>query len=198
MRSHRWRSVQSGLPESAHGCPELVKHALLVEANGMCRNMADTAADPRLHTAADPRLHTAADPRGTLPQTHVCYIEANTFITLMAHCRRPTSRLRVLPCPHTAPPSPPPVTPIRALRALWFGLPCGLGRVILGRIALARADTTPSSKSTRHTISIASRKTSCHAQPIVGAALLRIVRRALAAMASCLRLLARGDAPPTA
>ena len=38
MRSHRWRSVQSGLPESAHGCPELVKHALLVEANGMCRN----------------------------------------------------------------------------------------------------------------------------------------------------------------
>ena len=38
MRSHRWRSVQSGLPESAHGCPELVKHAFLVEANGMCRN----------------------------------------------------------------------------------------------------------------------------------------------------------------
>ena len=38
MRSHRWRSGQSGLPESAHGCPELVKHALLVEANGMCRN----------------------------------------------------------------------------------------------------------------------------------------------------------------
>ena len=31
MRSHRWRSVQSGLPESAHGSPELVKHALLVE-----------------------------------------------------------------------------------------------------------------------------------------------------------------------
>ena len=41
MRSHRWRSVQSGLPESAHGCPELVKHALLVEANGMCRNRRD-------------------------------------------------------------------------------------------------------------------------------------------------------------
>ena len=38
MRSHRWRSVQSGLPESAHGCPELVKHALLVEADGMSRN----------------------------------------------------------------------------------------------------------------------------------------------------------------
>ena len=38
MRSHRWRSIQLGLPESAHGCPELVKHALLVEANGMCRN----------------------------------------------------------------------------------------------------------------------------------------------------------------
>ena len=36
MRSHRWRGVQSGLPESAHGFPELVKHALLVEANGMC------------------------------------------------------------------------------------------------------------------------------------------------------------------
>ena len=41
MRSHRWRSVQSGLPESAHGCPELVKHALFVEANGMCRNRCD-------------------------------------------------------------------------------------------------------------------------------------------------------------
>ena len=30
MRSHRWRSVPSSLNESAHGCPELVKHALLV------------------------------------------------------------------------------------------------------------------------------------------------------------------------
>ena len=38
MRSRRWRGIQSGLPESAHGSPELVKHALLVEANGMCRN----------------------------------------------------------------------------------------------------------------------------------------------------------------
>ena len=38
MRSHRWRSIQSGLPESAHGSPELVKHALLVEVDGMSRN----------------------------------------------------------------------------------------------------------------------------------------------------------------
>ena len=38
MRSHRWRSIQSGLPESAHGSPELVKHALLVEADGMSCN----------------------------------------------------------------------------------------------------------------------------------------------------------------
>ena len=38
MHSHLWRSIQSGLPESAHGSPELVKHALLVEANGVCRN----------------------------------------------------------------------------------------------------------------------------------------------------------------
>ena len=42
MRSHRWRSVQSGLPESALGCPELVKHTLLVEVDGMSRNNTDT------------------------------------------------------------------------------------------------------------------------------------------------------------
>ena len=35
MCSHRWRSVQSGLSESAHVSPELVEHALLVEADGM-------------------------------------------------------------------------------------------------------------------------------------------------------------------
>ena len=38
MRSRRWRSIQSGLPESAHGSPELVKHASLVEVDGMSRN----------------------------------------------------------------------------------------------------------------------------------------------------------------
>ncbi len=40
MRSRRWRSIQSGLPESAHGSPELVKHASLVEVEGMGRNTA--------------------------------------------------------------------------------------------------------------------------------------------------------------
>jgi hypothetical protein len=38
MRSRRWRSIQWGLPESAHGSPELVKHASLVEVDGMSRN----------------------------------------------------------------------------------------------------------------------------------------------------------------
>ena len=57
MRSHRWRSVQSGLPESAraHGCPELVKHALLVEANGMCRNIPRGERTTRLKERADDR-----------------------------------------------------------------------------------------------------------------------------------------------
>ncbi len=38
MRSRLWRSIQSGLPESAHDSPELVKHASLVEVDGMSRN----------------------------------------------------------------------------------------------------------------------------------------------------------------
>ena len=38
MHSHRWRSIQSGLPESAHGSPELVKHAQLIEVDGMSCN----------------------------------------------------------------------------------------------------------------------------------------------------------------
>jgi hypothetical protein len=37
MCSRRWRSIQLGLPES-HGSPELVKHASLVEVDGMSRN----------------------------------------------------------------------------------------------------------------------------------------------------------------
>ncbi len=41
MRSRRWRSIQSGLPESAHGSPELVKHASLVEVDGMSHNSLD-------------------------------------------------------------------------------------------------------------------------------------------------------------
>ncbi len=39
MRSRRWRSIQSGLPESANGSPKLVKHASLVEVDGMSRDM---------------------------------------------------------------------------------------------------------------------------------------------------------------
>ena len=39
MRSRRWRSIQSGLPESAHGSPELVKHASPVEVDDMSRNI---------------------------------------------------------------------------------------------------------------------------------------------------------------
>ncbi len=38
MRSRRWRSIQSGLPKSAHDSPELVKHASLVEVDGMSSN----------------------------------------------------------------------------------------------------------------------------------------------------------------
>ena len=39
MRSRRLRRVQLGLPESTHGSPELVKHALLVEVDGMSCNL---------------------------------------------------------------------------------------------------------------------------------------------------------------
>jgi hypothetical protein len=35
MRYRRWRSIQSGLPELAHGSPEQVKHALLIEVDGV-------------------------------------------------------------------------------------------------------------------------------------------------------------------
>jgi hypothetical protein len=44
MRSHLWRSIQLGLPESVHGCPELVKHALLVEVDGMSYNTSRRAS----------------------------------------------------------------------------------------------------------------------------------------------------------
>ncbi len=43
MRSRRWRSIQSGLPVSAHGSPELVEHALLVDVDGMSRNIREGA-----------------------------------------------------------------------------------------------------------------------------------------------------------
>ena len=56
MRSHRWRSVQSGLPESAHGCPKLVKHALLVEADGMSRNRVYALLDERILLSRATRL----------------------------------------------------------------------------------------------------------------------------------------------
>jgi hypothetical protein len=39
MCSRRWRRIQSGLPESAHGSPELIKYALLEEVDGMSRNI---------------------------------------------------------------------------------------------------------------------------------------------------------------
>ena len=51
MRSHLWRSVQSGLPESAHGSPELVKHTLLVEVDGMSSNIISLAGGCH-HTSA--------------------------------------------------------------------------------------------------------------------------------------------------
>ncbi len=38
MLCSQWRIIQSGFPESAHGSPELVKHALLVEVDGISRN----------------------------------------------------------------------------------------------------------------------------------------------------------------
>ena len=49
MRSRLWRSIQSGLPESAHGSPELVKHASLVEVDGMSRNIVTTKEWPMLN-----------------------------------------------------------------------------------------------------------------------------------------------------
>ena len=38
MRSRRWRSIQSGLPASAHGSPKLVQLAFLAEVDGMRSN----------------------------------------------------------------------------------------------------------------------------------------------------------------
>ena len=62
MRSRRWRSIQSGLPESAHGSPELVKHALLIEVDGMSRN---TRGPCRLDPARRmTRPGTRPDPAG--------------------------------------------------------------------------------------------------------------------------------------
>ncbi len=53
MRSRRRRSIQSGLPESAHGSPELVKHALLVEVDGMSRKSKWSGSESR---ASDRRV----------------------------------------------------------------------------------------------------------------------------------------------
>jgi hypothetical protein len=48
MGSRRWRSIQSGIPESAHGSPELVKHALLVEVDGMSCNTPNGPSQSRI------------------------------------------------------------------------------------------------------------------------------------------------------
>ncbi len=53
MRSPRWRSIQSGLPESAHGSPELVKHASLVEVDGMSRNRLTVPYSERRRSCVD-------------------------------------------------------------------------------------------------------------------------------------------------
>jgi hypothetical protein len=55
MRSRRWRGIQSGLPESAHGSPELVKHASLVQVDGMSRNTAAAPAESSAASAAPGR-----------------------------------------------------------------------------------------------------------------------------------------------
>ncbi len=68
MRSRRWRSIQSGLLESAHGSPELVKHALLVEVDGMSRNTADAAADSAGAAVPFEELRAGRIRRRTMPE----------------------------------------------------------------------------------------------------------------------------------
>jgi hypothetical protein len=69
MHSRRWRSIQSGLPESAHGSPELVKHALLrvVKVDGTSRNTPqppEVARRARLGAGAEDHRPCAAGPEG--------------------------------------------------------------------------------------------------------------------------------------
>ena len=119
MRSHRWRSVQSGLPESAHGCPELVKHALLVEADGMSRNIS-----PRGKWAEPVRAASGARP----PVLRGVTVDVG-LVTLCrvasAAARGPQSRLGLRPAvpssvaPSCSSPAPPhgPQSPIGACAA---------------------------------------------------------------------------------
>ncbi len=53
MRSRQWHSIQSGLPESAHGSHGLVKHAPHLKVVGMSRNI-----PPGRLVGAAPLLHS--------------------------------------------------------------------------------------------------------------------------------------------
>ncbi len=85
MRSRRWRSIQSGLPESAYGSPKLVKHALFVEVDGMSRNKLiseyaplQTSAKPSRPVPRQPQVYLGSESRasvwrvGPLPNGRVC------------------------------------------------------------------------------------------------------------------------------
>ena len=64
MRSRQWRSIQSGLPESAQGSPKLVKHTLLAEVDGMSSNndYASTGCGPTYQpNARDSKLPVSVD-----------------------------------------------------------------------------------------------------------------------------------------
>ena len=62
MRSHRWRSVQSGLPESAHGCPERTHSSQRHESHH------PSPGHTPLHPPGKPRAHPARRAPRSPPQ----------------------------------------------------------------------------------------------------------------------------------
>jgi hypothetical protein len=98
MRSRRWRSFQSGLPESAHGSPELVKHASLVEVGGMSRNTEHCCSESGLTHTRIQRGHPYQLDRVTTAVSNRYYLAAQThtgfhcFLTVIFPCTSPVSQ----------------------------------------------------------------------------------------------------------
>jgi hypothetical protein len=88
MRCHQWRSIQQGLPKSAHGSSELVKQALLVEVDGMSRNTLHSSVDEGARDGALGEVDEAAARAGRIRVGRPC------------HRRREVGRQQHLPRAH--------------------------------------------------------------------------------------------------
>jgi hypothetical protein len=123
--SRRWRSIQSGLPESAHESPELVKHASLVEVDGMSRNTIQgqqAACNSRTDTMGALDLQVVPSPKGVCVKIRACATDPlQVFPT--RRCLRRRRGIGLLPTTTSGPASAktsPPEGVFRSLRHKCF------------------------------------------------------------------------------